>query len=193
MKLKIDSRPHIRAVLNDFLELNLLDETTWLAGGAIRDALNGNYEVSDYDMFFSNKLSSERVALCLEDDYGFECVFKCPNGELTTFKKDGVKIQLVTKLYYDNMENVIDTFDITACRHITDGKIIVTKYSSIRDTFKKRINLHVIHYPSATMKRIQKYIQKGFVLTNSAVETYIDHIYTSGAVGDVLDKRFYID
>jgi hypothetical protein len=186
-------RPYIRRVLASFLDLGLLREGVLLAGGAIRDALNGNTEIADYDLFFSNSLEAQRTALFLEDDLGFECVFKCPLGELTTFKKDGMKIQLITKFFYGSMEEVIDNFDITACRHVTDGKRIFTQYSSVRDTFDKKINLHRIDFPNATMKRIQKYIQKGFTLTNKAVDVYIDRIYTAGLLADDLDRRFYVD
>lgn len=193
MILSIDVRPHIKEVLKSFLELNLLNEKVWLAGGALRDALNGNHDVSDYDVFFSNLSDANAISFLLEIDFGFECIFKCPAGELTTFKKDGMKIQLITKRTYDSMDDAIDTFDITSCRHITDGKIIVTKYSSIRDTFNKKINFHKIEYPYATFKRTQKYIQKGFVLTNKAINFYIDRIYSAGSTNDSLDKTFYID
>lgn len=186
-------RPYIRRTLSSFLDLDLLRDGVWLAGGAVRDALNGNIEIADYDMFFANNLEAARTELTLEDDLGFECVFKCPQGELTTFKKDGMKIQLVTKFFYGSMEDVISRFDITACRHVTDGKKIYTRYSSVRDTFNKRINLHEIDFPAATMKRIQKYIQKGFTLTNKAVDTYINRIYNSGVSGEELDRRFYVD
>ena len=43
------------------------------------------------------------------------------------------------------------------------------------------------------MKRIQKYIQKGFTLTNKAVDAYIDRIYTAGLWAEDLDRRFYVD
>jgi hypothetical protein len=186
-------RPYIRKVLASFLELNLLRNGVWLAGGAVRDALNGNTEIADYDLFFSTDLEAQRTALILEDDFGFECVFKCPLGELTTYKKDNMKIQLVTKFFYGSMKEVIDRFDITACRHVTDGKRIFTQYSSVRDTFNKKINLHQIDFPNATMKRIQKYIQKDFTLTNKAVDVYIDRIYNSGVLMEELDRRFYVD
>ncbi len=193
MKLNIYVRPHIYTILQKFINLNLLNEGVWLAGGAIRDALNGNPDVADYDVFFNSELHAQRAALVLEDDLGFECVFKCPLGELTTYKKNGMKIQLITKFFYNTIEDVIDGFDITACRHVTDGKFIYTKYSSVRDTFNKKINLHRIDFPNATMKRIQKYVQKGFVLTNKAVEKYVDRIYAAGAVNEFMDMRFYVD
>lgn len=193
MIININCRPHIKNVLQRFLDLDLLREGVWLAGGAIRDALRGNHDVADYDVFFSNALEATRTELYLEEDLGFECVFKCPQGELTTLKKGGMKIQLVTKFFYNSMDEVIDRFDITACRHVTDGKVILTKYSSVRDTFNKKINLHTIEFPNATMKRIQKYIQRGFTLTNKAVDKYVDRIYTAGAINEFMDLRFYVD
>jgi hypothetical protein len=193
MKIDINTRPYIREILNPFLNLNLLREGSWLAGGAIRDAINGNYNVSDYDMFFSTPEKAQLVAFSLENNHNFECIFRCPQGELISFKKDKIKIQLVTKFYYRDIEHLIDTFDITACRHATDGKFITTKYSSVRDTLNKKINLHRINFPNSTLKRIQKYIQKGFVLTNPAIEKYVDRIYVAGAKNEFLDPRFYVD
>lgn len=193
MKIMIDARPHIKNVLRPFLDLKLLREGVWLAGGSIRDALNGNFDVVDYDMFFRDIIEAHKTQLILEEDLGFECIFKCPKGELITFKKDNIKIQLVMKYFYSSMDELIDSFDITACCHATDGNVIVTKYSSIRDTFKKKINFNRIEFPNSTMKRAQKYIQKGFTLTNKAIEKYVDRIYVAGATNEQLDLSFYVD
>lgn len=193
MKIMIDTRPHMRDVLGSFLKLGLLREGVWLAGGSIRDALNGNFDVVDYDIFFKDIIEAQRTQLIIEDDLGFECIFKCPKGELMTFKKDNIKIQLITKYFYSSMEELINSFDITACCHATDGNVIVTKYSSVRDTFKKKINFNRIEFPNSTMKRTQKYIQKGFTLTNKAIEKYVDRIYVAGATNEFLDLRFYVD
>lgn len=181
----------VRDNLVQFFRLNLLNDKTWLAGGALRSALTSAL-ISDYDVFFSNTYESARVEVELEH-LGAETVFKCPEGKLTTMTFDGMKIQLITEFFYENMEHLIDTFDITACRFATDGKVMVTKYSSIRDTYKKRINLHRVDFPVATMKRIAKYANKGYTITSKCAKLFVDIVYNRGVADIELDTRVYID
>lgn len=185
---------HAKIVKNNlvqFFDLGLLNDKTWLAGGAIRSALTGA-EISDYDMFFRSLLDAARVEVELES-LGAETVFKCPEGKLTTMKYNGMKIQLITEFFYENMDHLIDTFDITACRFATDGKVVVTKYSAIRDTYNKKINLHRVDFPVATMKRVAKYAAKGYKLTSKAAAFFVELIYNRGVDGKELDTRIYID
>ena len=174
-----------------FLSLKLINNQVWLAGGAIRSAI-AREPISDYDLFFSNSLTAGQTTLKLED-LGAEIIFKCPQGKLTTYKKDGMKIQCITEDFYSDMNILIETFDITACRYVTDGVTILTKYSSVRDTLKKNINLHVVTYPVATMKRVVKYSNKGYTLTNKAAKMFVQGIYDKGVQRKELNTRVYID
>lgn len=185
---------HAKIVKNNlvqFFDLGLLNDKTWLAGGALRSALTGA-EISDYDMFFRDSYQSAKAEVELESR-GAETVFKCPQGKLTTMKLNGMKIQLITEFFYDNMDHLIDTFDITACRFATDGKVMVTKYSAIRDTYNKKINLHRVDFPVATMKRVAKYAAKGYKLTSKAATFFVELIHNRGKDGIDLDNRIYID
>lgn len=187
-KGKLVLKPHIQM----FLDLGFLNtQDTWLGGGAIRAAF-ANEEIADYDMFFGSSLAAAKVEVELES-LGAETIFKCPQGKLTTMKYQGMKIQLITEFFYFDMNQLIDTFDITACRFATDGNVIVTRYSSIRDTWKRQINLHRVDFPVATMKRIAKYIKKGYKLTNAAATSFVNGIYDRGRMHLELDDRVYID
>ena len=104
-----------------------------------------------------------------------------------------MKIQLITEFFYDSTEQLLDSFDITACRFSYDGDYLSTFYSAIRDTTNKRIRLHKITHPAATMKRIAKYAQKGYRLDNQAVDHFIQNAYDAGVEGRELDRRIYID
>lgn len=188
----------IRAQLGMFLDLGFLNtETTWLAGGALRAATYNmmetcNEEIADYDMFFRDSLAAAKVEVELES-LGGETIFKCPEGKLTTVRYNGMKIQLITEFFYDDMTHLINTFDINACRYATDGDIMVTRYSAIRDTLKHEISLHRIDFPVATMKRIVKYINKGYKLTSACATDFVSHIYLLGTNREPLDNRIYID
>lgn len=188
----------IRAQLSMFLDLGFLNtETTWLAGGALRAATYNVMEavvedIADYDLFFRDSLAAAKVEVELES-LGAETVFKCPEGKLTTMKYNGMKIQLITEFFYDDMKHLINTFDIKACRYATDGDIMLTRYSAIRDTLKHEIHLHRIDFPVATMKRIAKYIQKGYKLTSACATDFVSHIWLQGTNQLPLDTRVYID
>ena len=109
--------------IQKFMKLNLLNEHTWLAGGALRAALRGDDdEIVDYDMFFRSLLDAAKVEVELEA-LGAETIFKCPEGKLTTMKYKDMKIQLITEFFYATMSDCINSFDINASRFITDGTI----------------------------------------------------------------------
>lgn len=189
--MKIDIRKgKARRVSNNlarFFTLQLLSDKVWLAGGALRAALNSEH-ISDYDLFFANSYEAARVEVELEA-LKAEVVFKCPQGKLTTMKLDGMKIQLITEFWYNDMDELIDSFDITACRFASDGKAMVTRYSSIRDAYNLEINLHKIDFPVATMKRIAKYVEKGYKLTTKAAIKFVETVRAA----ETLDDRVYID
>lgn len=100
---------------------------------------------------------------------------------------------MITERTYFGVQDLIDSFDITACRFAYDGTNIHTYYSAIRDVKNKVINLHTITHAAATFKRILKYQTKGYNVSRSCISKYVDTIYQSGINGKELDMRFYID
>lgn len=177
----------------EFLELNLLNDSTWLAGGALRAALRGDDdEIVDYDMFFRSSLDAAKVEVELET-LGAETVFKCPEGKLTTMKYKGMKIQLITEFFYATMSDCINSFDINASRFITNGDIVLTKYSAVRDVLKKQITLHRVDFPVATMLRIAKYSRKGYKLKSDNALSFVEEIWQRGKDNMEINARVYID
>lgn len=172
--------------------LSLLNDKIWLAGGALRSAYNKTEDIVDYDLFFSSKQFVEPTKQKLEQK-GYKKIFECPEGKLTTYCLNDIKVQCITEFYYSQQFNLIDSFDICACRYSTNGKNVYTFYSSLRDSKKKLINLNRIDFPAATLKRIAKYSKKGYRLTNKATEKFVNHIYESGKNNLDLDNRIYID
>lgn len=180
--------------IHEFLELNLLNDSTWLAGGALRAALRGDDdEIVDYDMFFRSSLDAAKVEVELES-IGADTVFKCPEGKLTTMKYKGMKIQLITEFFYTNMEECVNSFDINASRFITDGgETVLTKYSAVRDVLEKQITLNVVNFPVATMLRIAKYSRKGYRLKSDNALSFVEEIWQRGKDNLEINARVYID
>lgn len=181
-----------RLSLQEDIKLLVDIDGCWLAGGALRTAFSPTDTLIDYDMFFKHKIALAQAKMFLET-LQYKLIFQCPEGKLTSFQKDNVKIQLVTEDYYIDIEDLLNRFDITSCRFAFDGKYIYGFYSSVADVKRNRINLYNISHPNSTMKRIQKYIKKGYTLTNSAVDKFVDSVYNAGVNNQLLDRRFYID
>lgn len=179
--------------IHEFLALDFLKDGTWLGGGALRAALRGDDdEIVDYDMFFRSIIDAATVEIELET-LGAETVFKCPEGKLTTMKYKDMKIQLITEFFYSSMEQCVDSFDINASRFITDGDIVLTRYSAVRDVLKKQITLNVVNFPVASMLRIGKYSKKGYKLKSSSALSFVENIWQRGKDNLEINARIYID
>lgn len=177
--------------------LTLLDQRyeVYLAGGALRGCFGKNERIEDYDLFF---YTSEVVTYVEEffKEYGYNIVFRCPEGKLLTLKNKerNIKVQLITERYYDSDPDLINSFDINACRISLNQGRITTEYDVIRDIRRKQISLFNIPYPVATFKRIMKYISKGYSISNQSIQHYVNDIYNKGLDQDnSISFRFYVD
>jgi len=179
-------------LFKQFKKLDIIGSDVWLAGGALRHLFMPLDPISDFDIFFRNISEAVPVEKYLVEQ-AFKVVFKCPIGKLTTLKKDDMKVQLITENQYASPEDLMNHFDIKACRFAYDGNKIYTYYSSIRDVKNKKVNLHDVDFPSATFRRILKYQDKGYKVTNKTIEFMIARIYDAGKNKEDLDRRFYID
>lgn len=192
--------------LEQFLELDLIGEDVWLAGGAIRSFLKKHDgKISDYDLFFKNldKVTETRAKL---ETAGARLIFECPEGKLYTYKFDdtgyvdhdeyvaGMKIQLITEREYPNLLSVILSFDIGACMGGFDGNNLIIASRMIKDVASNRISLNILTYPVATLKRIVKYARKGYKYGTIASE-FVNELIKMAREGTLTDEsmRIYID
>lgn len=198
-------------LIHDFLKMEVVGEsgmgTCWLAGGALRGLVDKQDKLVDFDLFFSNAIRATEVAQDLEAR-GFQMVFCCPQGELTTYigplpepdfdnfiLSDGrrMKVQLVTKNFYKDAETLLDAFDIDACRFAYDGVNVYADRAAICSVKKREVTLHNVTHPNATFKRMMKYRDKGYKVTNEAVDFFTQSVYDMGMNNVNLQKQFYVD
>lgn len=168
--------------IQEILNLGLLSESVWLAGGALRTLVDSEDVVCDFDIFFKsseaivdtkNKLSSA----------GFENIYECPNGFLFTYRKDSAKIQLVCRSEYTTPERLLDTFDFTAACAATDGNVLYYTFNFVKDVKHKKLRLHGLTYPVATLKRIVKYSRKGYKISEVAKE-FVTAVNKAGEISE---------
>jgi len=172
---------------------SLLNDKTWLAGGALQTLVDKEAKIFDYDIFFGEKEEVINVRRSLPVQ-GYALIFECPKGELYTYKHPsfGTKIQLITKFFYPNMESVIDSFDIKAGMFITNGRELVWTKDAVKGVKDKILEIHRITYPISTLKRLVKYAKdKGYSIPRDTYYEYFHLATTQSWAED--DLVFYID
>lgn len=161
-----------------------------LAGGSLRSYLNSE-PVDDYDLFLFDSDKFDIVKNYLVK-YGFRIKFECPEKKLLTLKHRNIKIQIISGLQVNNVENLLDSFDITVCQLATDGLyLFVYNKQVLKDLKNKHINFHKLQYPAATLGRILKYNKKGYILTPDAKIKFIDMIKNNQS--EINGSLVYID
>lgn len=168
-----------------------------LAGGALRSLVDSSDTILDYDLFLIDSPEKETCKKNIIESWERSpelgrIVFKCPQGKLYTFKSsNGVKIQLIDKRPYKSCEDLVSSFDMTACSAVWDGVSFYKHERFIFDVLHKRLNMNSLEYPVATLKRLMKYQAKGYKLTNEASRSFIDVVSREQWSED--DLELYID
>lgn len=167
----------------------------WVAGGAVLRTFMGLAIDTDLDIFFPNELSYTAAKLILEKNAKlvretkfsntFEFTVEHTNKELT------VTIQLVKYVYSDKISDIIQNFDLSICQLGFDGERIVCPEESIEDLRAKRMTIHSdrITHPGSTLKRIIKYAQRGFYVTNENIQNFANQ-WIVGEGESLLEDRY---
>lgn len=133
------------------------------AGGGVRNITHGE-RPEDYDMFFvGDNDNIDEVKEFITERLGWSLVFVCPRGELFTFKLEGVKLQIINKRVYVDVEDLIRSFDFSACCWATcNAETLYVLNEAVRTQVTGRCSLVNLEFPVATVNRIGKYQRKGF-------------------------------
>lgn len=143
----------------------LIKDKMWIAGGAIRRTLLNKELDTDVDLFFKDEESLKSYSKELEK-IGAKIITE--NEHQTTFTYHIEKlnksylIQAVTISFYDNVEDLLDSFDFTITQFAFDGEILYCGEHSIWDLKSNKLALHKLTYGVATMRRMIKYTNQGF-------------------------------
>lgn len=143
----------------------------WLAGGAIRRVLNKDKVHNDFDFFFRS-----------------ETHFKEWEGKISNFSKEketehysqyrgyveGIKesivVQAIKFKYYSSEVEALDSFDYTISQFLLSNGKLYTTPEALWDLGRKRLCLHRVTYPIATMRRMIKYTDQGFTACSGTMK-----------------------
>ncbi len=143
----------------------------WMAGGFLRDSIAGT-KPNDIDIFARD---ADQLTKFKEVNLkGAVELFK--TGNLATYEYQGWKVQLISK-YFGSMEALLDSFDFTICQFAYNGKLYCNPDSLVH-LFQKKLIVHKLEglYVLDSMRRMQKYIQRGFTICNGGLMEFMKAI-----------------
>lgn len=166
----------------------------WLAGGAIRRTLIGHALDSDFDFFFKSAEALEAweanlpvtLRLVRETEHHKHWRGAVEGSDLP------VDIQAIRFRFYDSAESVIDSFDYTVTMFCLDGEQLVTTPYALWDLGRKKLAVHKISYPVATMRRLLKYTKQGYTACAGCLQSILKETAASPEAMGQLDIE-YVD
>lgn len=156
---------------NDWTPVHLIspDMKTgpWIAGGAVLHWYQHTpIGQSDIDVFCKDDKQAQKL---VKQFKGYNCCHVAYESDnATTFKFFTVKepirswtIQIIVKNYFNSPEEIIERFDISACKLVTDGYSYILGENTAADIRTKTLRMD---YPirSDSPKRFVKYIAYGY-------------------------------
>lgn len=171
-----------------------LPKGAWIAGGAVRRTLAGHVLDSDFDFFFRDDAALAEWQLKLPS--AFRLVRETKHHKHWRGTVEGselpIDIQAIKFAFYDSAEAVIDSFDYTITMFALDGTDLVTTPEALWDLGRKRLAIHKVTYPVATMRRMLKYGKQGFTACAGCMATLFRETARSPEALGALDIE-YVD
>lgn len=162
----------------------------YIAGGSVKDfALNQNIS-GDIDLFFDKSQTRQTVIERLQQDPTCKNIMESEHSTTMTLNISGrdYDVQLVHRKYYDNIADVLDDFDLTVCQwgvgfknNDSDSGHLWTTDSAMWDTINGELN--IVGFDGRyyeLMRRISKYEQQGFRLTEPSRKNLLTKIADNG-------------
>lgn len=167
----------------------------WLAGGALRRTLQGKEPESDFDFFFRDADQLAGFVAKLEAG-GMEKIRETQHhvhyrGRLgdSGMPRD---VQCIRFAFYNSAQAVIDSFDYTICMLAFDGSELILGDFTLWDLGRKRLAIHKITYPVATMRRMLKYATQGFTACKGCLSAILKATVENPALQEQLSIE-YVD
>lgn len=169
MELAKIGRDRLKLKLPEFK----LDDGVWIYGGSIRDSII-NTKFDDIDVFGKNvDVLKSFVEKNLD---GYKQVFS--NEALATYKNHEYKVQVINRHIFDNIHDLIDSADFTICQFAFDGENVFCNPNALIDLFNRKLVVHKLKDDTIldSLRRMQKYIKKGYTICNGGLIEITKHI-----------------
>jgi hypothetical protein len=156
----------------------------WIAGGSLRDyfSIGKINEESDIDIYFASEADFHLLdmyfqSLCSKDNFNFgirigfdqDAKFVLETSNSKNYIVNNIKFQLIKYAYYANPKSTLENFDFTVCRCAIDKTNLYYDDEFFIDLARKEINIKHNHNAIGELKRLQKYIKKGYTASDQCL------------------------
>lgn len=149
-----------------------LNNRCWIAGGAVRDYFAEGYITKDVDFFCVDRKSMAELLIELRNKFQFRHYLITKNAIKGYVQLFGKKVDVdIVKKPFTGAISCVDAFDFTVCMFAVSFNNFYYHPSSPFDLMKKKLVVHKLPHPVDSMKRMNKYTQKGFKACNGTILT----------------------
>jgi hypothetical protein len=136
----------------------------WIAGGSIKDYFFKT-KIKDFDLFFPNQFEMEKMLNHFKDRN--EVKFEVDKVANIVIK--GRVYQIVKKNFFQDPIDTISNFDFTVCCGAVDRENFYCDDNYFIDLASKKLMVNNLTFPVDSIRRMQKYIKKGFSICNNQI------------------------
>lgn len=151
----------------------------FIAGGAIRDIMDGTEIRNDVDVYFYDPKDVELVFAALREgqDERHEVA-----SYLTVFA-DTIDALSFQKRTFASARLCIEQFDFTVCQFAYADGQLVQGQNSLSDLEDRVLSIHALPAPLHTLARLEKYIEYGFTIEREELLKIGAAIHAMGVAG----------
>lgn len=148
-----------------------LKQNVWIAGGAVRDWFLKS-EKTDIDFFAKDRKSMADLLRWLRNNKGYKHYIITKNAVKGYIIVGNNRIDVdIVKKEFQNPTDSIEKFDFTVCCFAVNSNNFYYHVSAPMDLLKKKLVINELPHPVDTLKRMNKYVAKGFIACNGTLMT----------------------
>lgn len=165
-----------------------LKSNIWIAGGGIKDWFTDGHVINDCDFFCVDRKSMAKLILFLRSKYSFKHFILTKNAVKGVLTINGSKMNVdIVKKPFQNPLECISKFDFTVCCFSVNSDAFFYHISAPFDLIRMRLVINELPHPVDTLKRLNKYVKKGYTACNGTLLTLAKSI----AQQDINDESIF--
>ncbi|WP_029517951.1 hypothetical protein [Paenibacillus polymyxa] len=152
-------------ILGSHLVKTLKEHEVFIAGGTVTSLFSGN-PINDIDLYFRSEASLVELVERIYEDSS-DWVHALTKKALLV-KVDDKEVQLIHFKYFENAEQIFDSFDFTICMGAFDFKTeeFILHNDFLKHNAQRQIRFNKdTAFPIVSLLRVQKYKDKGYYIS----------------------------
>jgi hypothetical protein len=148
-----------------------LNKNVWIAGGSVREYF-AKGKNTDIDFFAKDRKSMATLIYWLRNNKNYKHYLITKNAIKGFITINDKKFDVdIVKKPFQNPTDCIEKFDFTVCCFAVNADNFYYHVSAPFDLMKRKLVINELPNPVDTLKRLTKYLKKGFIACNGTLMT----------------------